>query len=833
MKKFLLFLLIAIVIVGVAVAGIYIYKNLQNNSNVYTITFDTQGGSEITPITVRSGESLILPQAPTKEGYVFVGWYFDSDCIEAYYGSYVISKDITLYAKWGDEQSPEECDHNSVVDSGYAPTCTQKGLTDGTHCDKCGKILEEQNEIPELGHDIEHHNAKAATCTEVGWNAYDTCKREGCTYTTYSEIAALNHDIEHHNAKAATCTEVGWNAYDTCKRDGCTYTTYSEIAAGHRYENNDECSVCGYFETGLVFELNDDGNSYSVIGIGTFAGTDLRIPKANFDAKPVTAIKEFAFSECLSITSVIVPDSITSIGCCAFKNCSSLESITIPFVGASTTADNGYDQVFGFIFGYETAVDYSSFVPGTTKQYYSNSKYYLYYIPTSIKSVTITGDNIPANAFNNCDSLTSVTISDSVTSIGERAFEECTGLKSVCISDIGKWCAINFGNNWANPLYYGGNLYVKGELVKDLVIPASVTNIPEEAFRNCNGLESITIPDSVTSIGWGAFLGTGGNSLMSIVVEEGNPKYHSSGNCLIVTETNTLILGCKTSVIPSDGSVTSINATAFYNCTGLTNIIIPDNVTNIGKSAFYGCSGLTSVTIPDSVTSINDYTFRDCNSLTSIIIPNGVTRIGSGAFDYCSSLTSVTIPYSLTLINGYAFSGCSKLQDIYIADIAAWCNISGLDGLMNYMSLRTARYKRLYLNNVLIMSLVIPDGVTEIPPYAFADCGLLTSVIIPNSVTSIGKSAFLDCSNLQSVTIPDGVTEIPSCAFYGCNGLTSVTIPASVTSIGYGAFFNYSSGATSINFKGTKAQWNTITKETNWNSAYRYNIYCIDGTISR
>ena len=296
------------------------------------------------------------------------------------------------------------------------------------------------------------------------------------------------------------------------------------------------------------------GNSVTSIGVGVFAEcTGL---KSVTIGNNVTSIGEYAFYGCTGLASVIIPDSVTSIGESAFRDCSSLENITIPFVGASETASKGYDQVFGYIFGYTTR-DYSSqSVSGATFQYYGNSKDYYYYIPSSIKSVTITRGIIPNRAFNNCSGLTSVTIGKGVTSIGVYA------------------------------------------------------------FSGCKGLTSITIPDGVTSIGESAFAYCTG--LVNIMVADGNTKYYSDGNCLIDTTSKTLILGCNTSVIPNDGSVTSIGGSAFRGCTGLANITIPDGVTSIGGSAFSGCTGLTSITIPDGVTSIGVEAFSGCTGLTSI-----------------------------------------------------------------------------------------------------------------------------------------------------------------------------------------------------------------------
>ena len=159
-------------------------------------------------------------------------------------------------------------------------------------------------------------------------------------------------------------------------------------------------------------------------------------------------------------------------------------------------------------------------------------------------------------------------------------------------------------------------------------------------------------------------------------------------------------------------------------------------VTSIGYEAFYDCSSLTSITIPDGVTSIGKSAFFYCDSLTSVTIGNGVTSIGEGAFYYCRSLTSVTIPDSVTSIGNYAFSNCSSLT-----------------------------------------SITIPDSVTRIGNYAFFYCDSLTSVVIPDSVTSIGERAFGGCSKLTSITIPDGVTSIGDSAFGGCSSLESITIP--------------------------------------------------------
>ncbi|MBR2772164.1 MAG: leucine-rich repeat domain-containing protein, partial [Bacteroidales bacterium] len=366
----------------------------------------------------------------------------------------------------------------------------------------------------------------------------------------------------------------------------------------------------------------------SVTSIGNYAFENCRGLTSITIPDSVTSIGNYAFVGCTGLASITIPDSVTSIGDFAFYDCNNLTELTLPFVG-NTPNSSGYSAVFGYIFGYS-----SNYHSGTLDQ---SSGYY--YVPTTLRKVTITNaTTIPENAFYNCSFLTEIDLPQTVTSINNYAFYYCRGLTSVTIPD--------------SVTRIGNNAFEGCTGLTSITIPNSVTSIGSFAFICCAGLTSVTIPDSVTSIGNQAFENCTG--LTSITVTEGNLVYHSTGNCLIKTTSKTLIQGCKSSVIPNDGSVKSI-----------------------GNSAFSGCTGLTSITIPNSVTRIGNYAFGNCRGLTSITLPDSVTTIGTGAFYYCIGLTSVTIPDSVTRIGVSAFYNCSGLTDVYYSGSEAdWKKIS-------------------------------------------------------------------------------------------------------------------------------------------------------------
>jgi len=470
----------------------------------------------------------------------------------------------------------------------------------------------------------------------------------------------------------------------------------------------------------------------------------------------VTAIANFAFSNCTFLTSVTIPEPVTSIAASAFQQCSSLTSID---VDTKNITYNSYD---GLLYN-KNLTDLILCPKGKSGD--------LTNFPSSLAS-------IEANAFHSCSNLTSVIFPSSVTSIGQWALAYCYNLASVTIP--------NSVTSIADYTFYGS-----GRLTS-IIIPNSLGSIGNRAFSQCASLISVTIPNSVTSIGNNAFDQC--TILTSFTVDPLNPNFNTFDGILCDKNLTTLICcpGGKAGSVTIPNSITSIKDYAFSFCIGLTSINIPSSVISIGKYAFNWCRSLTSITIPSSVTSIEDGTFNYCLELVTVDISNSVKSIGNMAFNCCRRLTSISLSGLVNFIGEGAFYNCQALTSFNIPSS------------VNFIS------KETFMECYSLTSVTISNSVTSISENAFYECRALTSINIPNSVTSIGENAFMECRSLASVNITSPETTIGKNAFFNCWRLSSINIPSSITSIEDGTFVDCESLTAitlpnSVKFIGNKA----------------------------
>ena len=688
--------------------------------------------------------------------------------------------------------------------------------------------------------------------TSIGSEAFRYCSNlESVTFAEGSQLTSIG-DYAFYFCSNLTSIEIlsGVTSIGSDAFDGCYLTivyNYSdlEITAG----SSDHGGVAQYAEVVLTednlgnvkdengYVTYTDGEEVLLLG---YLGSekDIVIPEG------VTRIAEYTFDE-NDIVSVTLPESLTAIGNSAFSGCHNLKevynnsslNITAGSSGYGYVAyyavkvhnssesesifddESGFAIVDGVLYGYRGSAT-NIIIPETV----TSIANYAFYGNTDIISVTIpTGvTSIGDYAFRDCSSLKSIEIHAGVTSIGSWAFQYCSNLNTVYYAgSIEDWLNIEFGGYNSNPLNYGADLYIGGELVTEVVVPESITTIDTQLI-GCTSLTSITIHSGVTSIGRSAFSGC--SNLVSVIFAEGSQLtsigdgafYGCSSLTSIEIPTGVTELSVSNSNTFAEGSqLTSIGGMVFYGCSSLQSIEIPAGVTSIGRSAFYNCSNLESVTFAEGsqLTSIGSSAFQDCISLKSIEIPAGVTSIGDWAFYVCSSLTSIEIPVGVTSIGGYAFYDCSNLNTVYYSgSIEDWLNIEFGSSSSNPLYYGAD----LYIGGELVTEVVVPESITTIATQ-LRGCTSLTSITIHSGVTSIGDWAFSGCSNLTSIEIPAGVTSIGDYAFYYCSGLTSINIPAGVTSIGDYAFYHCSNLET-IYYNGTEEQWNAIGKGSYWDS---------------
>ena len=341
------------------------------------------------------------------------------------------------------------------------------------------------------------------------------------------------------------------------------------------------------------------------------------------------------------------------------------------------------------------------------------------------------------NLLSFCNQIQSVTIPESVTSIGKSAFEHCSKLDSLTINGVAT-------------SMIGAYAFASCTSLTSLSLVGSFQTIGDSAFVNC-GMTSLTIDATITSIEKYAF----SSRFLTSLSLTGNVQKigdYAFANCTSLTS------------LSLTGNVQKIGDHAFDSCSSLNTVTFPKSPTSIGSYAFDSCTSLNSIEIPGTVTEIGDCAFYHCSGLTSVKIDEGVQSTGADMFNDCGQLTTVTFPESLTTIADGSFASCSNLNHV---KIPARVTCIGDSAFSNCTSLS---------------EITLQDGVKTIGANAFFSCQALTSITLPDSVTDIGRDAFWYCSQLKSITIPENVTAIKPDTFYWCFSLKDITLPAGLTS---------------------------------------------------
>ena len=499
-------------------------------------------------------------------------------------------------------------------------------------------------------------------------------------------------------------------------------------------------------------------------------GTDSTDPISYTIPEGVTSIGADAFLKCDVIKSVTIPEDIIEICDYAFHVNPKLNDIYVYPSNPPTLGTNVFSKTLtgrtmhvpsASVDAYKTNwSQYADEIVGDLIVEVTQKSNEIWYTSTDGEIVVPNetaefGANIVSNTYENGKGV--ITFDGDVTSIGDGAFENCQTLKSIILPE-------SVTEIVGSPFYSCGSL-------TNIEIPEAVTIIGDEAFCGCTSLTNIKIPGSVVSLGNSAFSCC--ENLENVIISDGVKVIGESAFSACASLKNIELPQSITNigkrafencfsladiVIP-DG-VTSLEATLFYNCSSLKSVDVPNSVTAIRAEVFCGCSSLERIDIPEDVTFIGLNAFKDCSSLKSVAIPDGVTSIKFRTFDGCSSLESVTIPEGVTSIENEAFLGCKKLSNVVLPS-----SIKDISELA-------------FMGCSSLTSINLPTSITDIGCNAFEGCSSLTSIEIPSGITCIAAALFSGCSKLERVVISENVTYIDYYAFSECVSLNTVILNA-------------------------------------------------------
>ena len=582
-----------------------------------------------------------------------------------------------------------------------------------------------------------------------------------------------------------------------------------------------------------------DGENLPVLKLGdSLFENNKRINSVTLPAN-VRVIGERAFAGASSLVCIVTTESLMKIGASAFEGCEAFNSVilydTVSEIGENAFADCTSIMIYCGLEGYAHTYAAENLIPFTLIDkdaepeihYVDEIEYYILNgeailrkcpvekegeieIPLFVKNYPVT--KIDTSAFADCNLLTKILMPETVTDIGSHAFIRCRALTEITVPE--------------------GVSVIKDATFQEcsslalVELPEGITRIEGYAFYHCDILSTVKLPDALTFIGAWAFASTG---LTEIIIPEkvetiGDSAFYWTRSMVTVGILNCNVKMMSTSFkdctmwnlyvprglkYPSFDR-TCVNAKNIYvedikawaensfvvdigyygseplkynlylNGELVVDLVIPENMTVVPQRAFRYCKSIETVTLHDKVTYVSGFSY--CDNLREVIIPNGVEEIGEMAFSRCNALTSIHIPSSVKKIGRIAFGYSPNLKTVYFDDLESMLNIEYAEAEVDTTSSPLGIAENVYVNNVKISDIVVPESITEIRPLSLVG-PWLKSVRLHDKVTKIGEYAFGNASNLTEITIPESVAEIGTRAFFGCSSLKEITIPSAVETI--------------------------------------------------
>ncbi|MGN0447566.1 MAG: leucine-rich repeat protein [Acutalibacteraceae bacterium] len=490
------------------------------------------------------------------------------------------------------------------------------------------------------------------------------------------------------------------------------------------------------------------------------------------------------------VTELIIPDGVTDIGNYTFAGCCSVKTLVLPTtvtkIGSGSFADEALEKVYAPSLEMWLEIDFkdktSNPMAYAEELYINNELFEELRMPEGVSVVK-------PYAFYGCDTLRKIIITEETISLCDYAFAECSDF-GVYVDSVSDWLNVKFGNNIlrreCNPLYFGADLYIKGELATEIVIPSSSRNIPCWAFIRCKSLKKITIP-ATTSIGAEAFASSGlKEAVIGSLTEKAEPK--------AVIGFYDFAFAGELEKITFGYGVRKIGDNSFKGSKKLKEVVFYPGILSIGKEAFSE-SGVTSVYIPSSVTVVEEYAFSSCPDLESVTLGEERTErvlytdLEKFVFSRCDKLETVIFNSGVSKVYEYAFYKSDNIKNVYINDLAAYLNIifpTEMSQTKNVNPVMGA--ENLYVEGKIAENIVIPEGIVSICNYAFNNCKTLKSVTFPSTLRQIGDGAFAGCVNLGNVVFPDSLEEIGDSGFEGCFGITELKFGKNLDRLGFFTF---------------------------------------------